>query len=60
MNLEWYSKFNCPDEGNDPEVEAVWAAEIERRIAEVENGAETIIWEEARAQIRADLAESSR
>jgi len=46
------------DEGNDPNVEAAWAAEIERRIAEVEAGAETIGWEEARKRIRATLAKS--
>lgn len=43
------------DGGNDPGVEAAWAAEIEQRIAEVEAGAETISWEEARTRIRATL-----
>ncbi|HEX3086378.1 MAG TPA: addiction module protein [Pyrinomonadaceae bacterium] len=47
------------DEGEDPDVEAAWASEIERRIDEVESGeAETISWEEARARIRAILAKS--
>lgn len=46
------------DESNDPDVEAAWAAEIERRIAEVEAGEETLSWEEARARIRAALATS--
>ena len=46
------------DEGTDPGVEAAWAAEIERRIAEVEAGAETTSWEEARARIRVRIAKS--
>ena len=47
------------DESTDSDVEAAWAAEIERRIAEVESGeAETISWEEARARIRARLVKS--
>lgn len=47
------------DESKDSDVEAAWAAEIERRIAEVESGnAETISWEEARARIRATLVKS--
>jgi hypothetical protein len=42
------------DPGEDPEVEAAWASEIERRIVEVESGeAETVGWDEARALIRA-------
>ena len=37
-------------------LEADWAAEIEKRIAEVEAGvAETVNWEEARVRIRATL-----
>ena len=45
------------DAKGDSEVEAAWAAEIERRIAEVESGeAETSSWEEARTRIRATLA----
>jgi putative addiction module component (TIGR02574 family) len=44
------------DQHRDAEIEAAWAAEIERRIAEVELGeAETVSWEEARARIRAKL-----
>lgn len=47
------------DEGEDRDVEATWAAEIERRIAEVEAGeAETVSWEEARARIGSKLAKS--
>jgi putative addiction module component (TIGR02574 family) len=47
------------DEGRDADVEAAWAAEIEKRIDEVESGeAETVSWEEARARIRASLAKS--
>jgi putative addiction module component (TIGR02574 family) len=42
-------------ETKDPNVEAAWAAEIERRIAEVENGVEPVSWAEARARIRATL-----
>jgi putative addiction module component (TIGR02574 family) len=44
------------DEGEDADVEAAWAAEIERRIADVESGeATTSSWEEARTRIRATL-----
>jgi putative addiction module component (TIGR02574 family) len=44
------------NEHRDAEIEAAWAAEIERRIAEVESGqAETVSWEEASARIRAKL-----
>jgi len=47
------------DESKDSDVEAAWAVEIERRIAEVESGeAETTSWEEARTRIRAKLAKS--
>jgi putative addiction module component (TIGR02574 family) len=47
------------DEGNDADVETAWAAEIERRIAQVEAGeAETVSWEEARARIRSKIAKS--
>lgn len=36
----------------DADVEAAWAAEIERRIAEIDSGAiKTIPWPEARAAI---------
>lgn len=47
------------DEGQDAEIEAAWAAEIEKRIAEVESGeVETVSWEDARERIRAKLAKS--
>ena len=47
------------DEGEDTDVEAAWAAEIDRRVAEVESGeAETVSWEEARARIRSKIAKS--
>ena len=47
------------DEGEDIDVEAAWAAEIERRIADVESGkAKTVSWEEARTRIKATLAKS--
>lgn len=47
------------DEGKDADVEAAWAAEIERRISEVESGkAETSSWEEARARIGTRLSKS--
>ncbi|HYJ88804.1 MAG TPA: addiction module protein [Pyrinomonadaceae bacterium] len=47
------------DEGKDPDVEAAWASEIQRRIDEVESGeAETTSWEEARTRIRAKLVKS--
>ena len=36
----------------DPEVEAAWAAEIERRVAELDAGAvKTIPWEEVRQRL---------
>ena len=47
------------DEGEDADVEAAWAGEIERRISEVESGeAKTTSWEEARARIKSKLAKS--
>lgn len=47
------------DQHRDTEIEAAWAAEIDRRIAEVESGqAETVSWEEASARIRAKLVKS--
>jgi putative addiction module component (TIGR02574 family) len=47
------------DEGEDADVEAAWAVEIERRIAEVESGeAKTVSWEEARARIKSTLEKS--
>jgi len=46
-------------ESKDSDVEATWAAEIERRIDEVESGEpETIGWEEARTRIRGRLTKS--
>ena len=36
----------------DPEVEAAWAAEIERRVAELDTGAvKTIPWEQVRQRL---------
>jgi len=47
------------DEGEDKDVEAAWAVEIEKRIAEVESGeAETSRWEEVRSRIRSKIAKS--
>lgn len=44
----------------EPGYEEAWAAEISRRIEEVENGtAETLSWEEVRAKLREGLDESS-
>jgi putative addiction module component (TIGR02574 family) len=44
------------DEGEDADVEAAWAVEIERRIADIESGeATTSSWEEARERIKAAL-----
>jgi putative addiction module component (TIGR02574 family) len=41
------------DEGTDVDAEAAWAAELERRIAEVDSGAvQTVPWPEARAMIQ--------
>lgn len=46
-------------DGEENEIEAAWAAEIEKRIGEIESGvAETASWEEARARIRATLVKS--
>jgi putative addiction module component (TIGR02574 family) len=37
---------------SEPDVEAAWLAEIERRVADVESGAvETIPWEEVRRRL---------
>jgi len=61
MKLTRYSNFEGlePDEIKDSDVEAAWAAEIERRIVEVESGeAETISWEGARTRIMAMLSKS--
>lgn len=39
----------------DPEVEAAWAAEAERRLREIESGAvKTIPWEEVKRKLLAD------
>jgi putative addiction module component (TIGR02574 family) len=47
------------EEAEDAGVEAAWAEEIEKRIAEVESGeAETSTWEEARERVRATLSKS--
>jgi len=47
------------DEGEDTGVEAAWAVEIEKRIAEVESGeTETSSWEEARSRIRSKIEKS--
>jgi putative addiction module component (TIGR02574 family) len=47
------------DEGEDADVEAAWATEIERRIAEVDSGeAKTVSWDEARTRIKTKLANS--
>ena len=40
----------------DPDVDAAWAAEIERRVAEVEAGTvKTVPWEEVRRRLLARL-----
>ena len=41
-----------PSEETDPEVEAAWAAEAERRWQEIESGqVKTVPWEEVRANL---------
>lgn len=63
MKFMHYSKLEDLELGKstDSDVEAAWAAEIDRRIAEVESGeAEIISWEEARTRIRATLAKSGQ
>jgi putative addiction module component (TIGR02574 family) len=47
------------DPVSEPEVEAAWSAEIERRLAEVDSGTvELISWEEVRAELFAPPNES--
>jgi putative addiction module component (TIGR02574 family) len=44
------------DVEEDPNVEAIWAAEIERRFREVESGkAKLLPWERVRRELRAGL-----
>jgi putative addiction module component (TIGR02574 family) len=44
------------DAADDPQIEAVWAAEIERRILEVESGKVRLVpWERVRRQLTASL-----
>lgn len=44
----------------DPDYDEAWAAEIGRRIEEIENGtAKMIPWEEVRARLREGLDESA-
>lgn len=44
----------------EPNVEAAWAAEIERRVREIDEGrVKTIPWEQVRAELHARLAEKS-
>jgi putative addiction module component (TIGR02574 family) len=43
----------------DPDYEEAWAAEIARRVEEIDNGtAKMFSWEEVRAQLREGLDES--
>ncbi len=42
----------------DPDVEAAWAEEIERRVRDIDEGrVQTIPWEQVRAELHARLAE---
>ena len=44
------------DVEEDPNVEAIWAAEIERRLRDVESGkAKLVPWERVRRELRAGL-----
>jgi len=44
------------DVEEDPDVEAIWAAEIERRLRDVESGkAKLVPWERVRRELRAGL-----
>ena len=44
------------DSGEDPNVEQAWAAEVERRVAEVDSGKVKLVpWERARRRLRATL-----
>ncbi len=47
-----------PSSDKESTIEASWACEIERRIAEIEAGEETLGWEEVRARILAALEAS--
>jgi putative addiction module component (TIGR02574 family) len=45
-------------ENPDPEIEAAWAAEIERRIAEIDSGQVKLVpWEKVRDGLRREFAE---
>lgn len=54
------TKTETSEADDDFDVEAAWAAEIERRIAEVESGVEAVRWEEARARVRAKLSKTTQ
>ena len=44
------------DVKDDPEIEAAWAAEIERRVNEVNSGKVSLVsWEQVRKRLRAGL-----
>ena len=45
------SLINSLDQTVDPQAEAEWEKEIERRLAEIDGGERTIPWSEARRQI---------
>ena len=51
-----FAQFLLASLDEDGEVDAAWAAEVERRIAAIESGAEaTILLADALAQVRAAL-----
>jgi hypothetical protein len=48
--------MSCPEDDFDPDAEAAWIAEIERRLAQIESGDyEAIDWREAMAQMEKAL-----
>lgn len=53
MAAESLKTVYCPA---DPDVEAAWAAEIERRVTAIEAGAvELELWEEVKRQIEGEI-----
>lgn len=43
------------DQGSDPDIEAAWATEIEKRVAQIDRGeVELIAWEEVKKKLLRD------
>ena len=54
------TKEEIRDADETEDIGAAWAAEIDKRIAEVEAGVEAVRWEEARARVRSKLSKTSQ